>query len=109
MKASVLFTFSALLCGALFAQETRGTFSGSVTDPQGASIPNAKITITETQTGVKNSTVSGPTGKYTVPFLSLGTYDIEAEAAGFKKFEQKGLTLSAAENPVIDVKLEVGA
>ena len=109
MKTSVLFTFAALLSSALFAQEYRGTFSGSVTDPQGSSIPNAKITVTETQTGTKNSTVSGPTGKFTVPFLSLGTYDIQAEAAGFKEFQQKGLTLSAGENPVIDIKLEVGA
>jgi hypothetical protein len=108
-RTCVLFTFAVLLGSATFAQETRGTFSGSVTDPQGASIPNAKITITETRTGAKNTTVSGATGKYTVPFLPLGTYDIDAEAAGFKKFSQKGLTLSAGENPVIDIKLQVGA
>src|SRR5215469_7123659 len=109
MKTSVLLTFAVLLSSAMFAQETRGTFSGSVTDPAGASIPNAKITVTETRTGAKTSTVSGATGKYTIPFLSLGTYDIEAEAAGFKTFQQKGITLSAGENPVIDIKLQVGA
>jgi len=109
MKIHILFASALLLGSALFAQEYRGTFSGNVTDAQGASIPNAKIVITETRTGTKSNTVSGPTGKYTVPFLSLGTYDIEAEAAGFKKFQQKGLTLSAGENPVIDIKLEVGA
>ncbi len=109
MKIHMMFASALLLGSVLFAQEYRGTFSGNVTDAQGASIPNAKIVITETQTGTKNSTVSGPTGKYTVPFLSLGTYDIEAEAAGFKKAQQKGLTLSAGENPVIDFHLEVGA
>jgi len=99
----------ALLPGsALFAQEYRGTFSGTITDPQGAAIPNVKVVVTETQTGTKTSTVSGPTGSYTIPFLALGTYDIEAEAAGFKKFVQRGLHLSAGENPVVDIHLELG-
>ena len=73
MKTSVLFSFAVLLSSALFAQESRGTFSGSVTDAQGAAISNAKIIITETRTGARNTTVSGPTGKYNVPFLPLGT------------------------------------
>ena len=98
-----------LAASALFAQEYRGTFSGSVTDPQGAVIPNAKVTVTETRTGTKTSTVAGPTGKYTVPFLALGTYNIEADAPGFKKFVQKGLTLSAGESPVVDIHMEVGS
>jgi hypothetical protein len=97
------------LAATLMAQEYRGTFSGSVTDAQGAAIPNAKIVVTETRTGTKSSTVSGPTGSYTIPFLALGTYDIDAEASGFKKFSQKGLHLSAGENPVIDIHLEVGS
>ena len=109
MKTRLLFVSALFLGAALFAQEYRGTFSGSVTDAQGASIPNAKVVITETRTGTKSTTASGPTGKYTVPFLALGTYDIEAEASGFKKFVQRGLTLSAGENPVIDIHLEVGA
>lgn len=108
MKTRLFFVCPLLLGSVLFAQEYRGAFSGNVTDAQGASIPNAKIVITETQTGAKSSTVSGPTGKYTVPFLSLGTYDIEADAAGFKKFVQKGVPLSAGENPVIDIHLDVG-
>ena len=108
MKLRRFFVCALLACSALLAQEYRGTFSGNVTDPQGAVIPNTKITVTETRTGTKTTTVSGPTGKYTIPFLALGTYNIEAEAAGFKKFTQKGLTLSSGENPVIDIHLEVG-
>lgn len=98
-----------LLCGAVSAQEYRGTFSGNVSDPQGSAIPNAKITVTETRTGTKTTTTSGPSGNYTVPFLALGKYDIEAEASGFKKFSQRGITLSAGESPVIDIHLEVGS
>jgi hypothetical protein len=109
MKTRILFASVLLVGGVLFAQEYRGTFSGSVTDAQGAAIPNAKVVVTETQTGTKASTVSGVTGEYTIPFLAIGTYDIAAEAAGFKKFTQKGVTLSAGEHPVIDIRLEVGA
>src|SRR5579872_5991218 len=98
-----------LLASALFAQEYRGTFSGTVTDPTGAAIPNAKIVVTETRTGTKTTTVSGPTGSYTIPFLALGTYDIEAEASGFKKFVRKGLHLSAGESPVVDIHLDLGS
>ena len=108
MKLRRFFICALLACSAVSAQEYRGTFSGSVTDPQGAVIPNTKITVTETRTGTKSTTVSGPTGKYTIPFLALGTYDIEAKAPGFKTFTQKGLTLSSGENPVIDIHLEVG-
>jgi len=109
MKTRILFASALLVGSALFAQEYRGTFSGSVTDAQGAAIPNAKVVVTETRTGTKASTVSGGTGEYTIPFLAIGTYDIAAEAPGFKKFAQKGVTLSAGEHPVIDIHLEVGA
>ena len=109
MRIARLFCGALLIGGAIWGQGYRGTFSGSVTDAQGAAIPNAKIVATETRTGTKSSTVSGPTGNYTIPFLALGTYNIDAEAAGFKKFAQKGLTLSSGENPVIDIHMEVGS
>jgi hypothetical protein len=109
MKTSMLLASALLVGGALLAQEYRGTFSGSVTDAQGAAIPGVKVVVTETRTGTKASTVSGGTGEYTIPFLAIGTYDIAAESPGFKKFAQKGITLSAGEHPVIDIHLEVGS
>ena len=97
------------MAALLSAQEFRGTFSGSVTDPQGAVIPKVKITATETRTGVKATVSSEDSGAYTIPFLALGIYKIEAEAPGFKKFSRDGLTVSAGEHPVIDIRLEVGS
>ena len=94
---------------AAFAQEYRGTFSGSVTDPQGSAVPKVKIVATETRTGTKSTALSDATGEYTIPFLALGVYDITAETPGFKTFSRKGLTLSAGEHPVVDIHLEVGA
>jgi hypothetical protein len=100
----------ALLCStAAFPQEFRGTFSGSVTDAQGAAIPKAKIVAVETRTGAKSETVSEASGAYTIPFLAPGEYQITAEAPGFKKFVRQGASLGMGEHPVIDIKLEVGA
>src|SRR5437867_1378666 len=97
-----------LLAAILSAQEFRGTFSGSVTDAQGAGIAKAKITATETRTGSKSTVYSEASGAYTIPFLSLGEYEIAAEAPGFKKLVRQGLTLSAGERPVINLYPEVG-
>jgi hypothetical protein len=94
---------------AVFGQQYRGTFSGMVTDPQGAAVAKVKVIATETQTGVITSAESGETGAYTLPFLSPGQYEISAEAPGFKKFTQQGITLSAGAHPVIDIRLELGA
>jgi len=107
MRTPILFAVF-VLGTSLFAQEYRGTFSGAVTDAQGAAIPGVKVVAAETRTGTKSSTVSSPTGEYTIPFLALGTYDIEAESSGFKKFVRKGIPLSSGENTRIDIRMEVG-
>lgn len=103
------FTFALLATAAILsAQEYRGTFSGTVTDATGAAIPKAKIVATGTATGSKATVYSGDSGGYTIPFLPPGKYDISAEAPGFKEYVRAGLTLSAGESPVIDIKLEIG-
>jgi hypothetical protein len=106
MKRSVVL---ALLSSALFAQEFRCTISGSVTDPQGAAVPAVKVVATETRTNTRSSAISAATGEYIIPFLAPGEYEITAEAAGFKRFVRHGLTISAGDRPVIDIRLEVGA
>ncbi|MGP8243303.1 MAG: carboxypeptidase-like regulatory domain-containing protein, partial [Bryobacteraceae bacterium] len=105
---SILIALSLLACVA-YGQENRGTFSGSITDPSGSPIPKAKVTATETRTGTKTTAVSEDTGQYTIPFLAPGAYDITVEVPGFKQALRKGITLSAGEHPVVDVKMEVGA
>jgi hypothetical protein len=108
MTIKFLAALACLATAALFAQEFRGTLSGSVTDAQGAAIAQVKVTATETRTGNKSETVSQATGEYTVPFLTPGEYQIAAEAPGFKQFVRRGITLSMGEHPVIDIRMEVG-
>ena len=97
----------AALC-VVFSQEFRAAISGVVTDPTGASIANAKITVTEINTGTKIETVSDASGHYNAPFLLPGDYDIVVKIDGFKESTRKGMHLGAGENPTVDFKLEVG-
>ena len=90
------------------AQEFRGAIQGAITDPAGALIPNAKVTVTEASTGVATKSVSGSAGQYALLFLLPGNYDIAVEASGFKKFVRRSVHLGAGEHPVIDITLELG-
>ena len=93
---------------ALFSQEFRGTISGAVTDPTGAAIPGAKVTVVETHTGTHVPAVSDAAGQYTAPYLLPGDYDIAVQSQGFKGYSRKGVHVGAGEHPVIDVRLEIG-
>jgi hypothetical protein len=92
-----------------FAQEFRGSIAGVVSDATGATVPGAKITVTEINTGTKVDTASDGAGHYNVPFLLPGDYDISIKASGFKEYLRKALHLGAGETPTVDAKLEVGA
>ena len=85
------------------------TLVGTVTDPAGALVPGAKVTVTNVETGFVSNGVTNAEGAYYIPFLAVGNYELRIEAAGFKTYVQKGIELRAAEVPRIDVKLEVGA
>src|SRR5579862_1367431 len=90
----------ALFAAALSGQESRGTISGAVTDPSGAAIPGAKITVTEIQTGTKVPTVSDSGGQYTAAFLLPGEYEIAVESQGFKGAIRKGVHVGSSDHAV---------
>jgi hypothetical protein len=108
MQFSRVAFVACIFSAALFSQEFRSTITGVVTDPSGAPVVGAKIVATETRTGVKTPTVTDVTGKYTMPFLAPGNYEITAEATGFKESKRTDLALGADEHPVIDFALQVG-
>ncbi len=72
---------SAFAAAALFAQTA--SLSGTVSDPTGAVIPKAAVTVTNTQTGAKRADVSDAQGRYTIPQLTPGTYNLTAQVTGF--------------------------
>src|ERR1700740_181269 len=87
----VLLSVLLLALGAM-AQIQNGQFSGTVTDPSGAAIPNVKLTVTNTGTNLSVTTTTNSTGAYTVKELPPGSYKITAEAAGFRTVNNTSLT-----------------
>ena len=85
-----------------------GEFVGAVTDPSGAGIPNAKITVTETGTGFTRNATTSPDGLFTVASLRPSVYSVTVEAPGFRSFTQKDITLLADQRATVNVKLELG-
>jgi hypothetical protein len=83
--------------------------SGTITDPSGAAIANAQVTMTEVDKDVAHTTRSTATGSYTLPNLPVGPYSLTVQAPGFKKFVQTGIDLVANNNIEIPVPMEVGA
>src|SRR5215468_11033218 len=72
-----------------------GSIVGNLTDPSGAVIANAKVTVTELGTGFARTAVTDADGHYVLTSLRPAKYDLSIEATGFRKFSQKGLTLLA--------------
>ena len=99
---------SVILGGSAFAQEFRGTISGQVSDPSGAAVPNANVTVREVKTGTTNKTKSDAAGQYVVPFLLPGEYTITVDEPGFQTTTQQNVTVDAQAHPIINVTLQVG-
>src|SRR5436305_436989 len=82
--------------------------TGTVLDSSGAAVPDAKITVTQTQTGLQRSTTSGNEGIYIIPQLPIGPYTLNVEKSGFKKYVQSGISLQVGDQPRIAITLAVG-
>jgi hypothetical protein len=95
-------------CAAVFAQTDRGTISGSISDPTGAVVPGAKVTVTNTATNVASVLASNETGGYVVPNLPPSTYRIRVEKEGFRTAVVNDLELNAASSVRADITMEVG-
>lgn len=101
-------TVGLILAGAAWGQGL-STINGSVTDPSGAVVPGAKITVTELDTKLSRETVSSPDGLYVLSALRPTRYTLLVEGAGFRSFSQTGITLQADNTVTINVKMELGA
>ncbi len=98
-----------LLASQLYAQNSTGTISGRITDPSGAVVPNAQITITHLATNVEAISASNSDGLFRAPSLIDGAYKLAITAPGFKRQVRDGITLRIGENLNVEVKLDVGS
>ena len=87
----------------------RATLSGEITDPAGASVPNASVVVTNSVTRAVRRTKTDPAGRYTVDQLAPGNYSLQAEAPGFTPQKISGLALNPAQKRETDLTLALGS
>jgi hypothetical protein len=113
MKSTIL-RFSmglAILCASslLRGQAITSSITGTVTDPSGAVVPGASVTVSDPSLGVTRRTVTNGAGSYLVSALPAGTYNLTVSANGFKTYRASAIVVQAARKIRADVTLQVGA
>ena len=105
LGALLLLTASGM--NRLDAQAT-GTITGTVTDSSGAAIGDAAVQAKNNGTGTVQNVTTDTQGRYTIPQLGVGAYDVQAAKAGFNTVDHKGITLTVGAQPIVDFQLPVG-
>lgn len=110
MTHRVLCAFAALCLTAasLFGQAVNGTLLGTVTDSSGASVPNARVLITETNTGVSRSGATNDSGNFTFSDLPPGRYKVSVEQTGFRTSIRENVDVLVNSTARADLQLTPG-
>jgi Carboxypeptidase regulatory-like domain/TonB dependent receptor len=90
------------------AQTTRATVFGTVTDEKGAVVANVKIIAKNLDTNLNRETTSDELGRYRIPELPAGRYEVTAEGQGFRPRTQRGIELSVGRDVIVDFLLNIG-
>jgi len=110
-RVILLCLLAALLSGAdTWAQETTGSIAGTVKDPSGAVVPNAKVTLRDTDKNINvRALTTGGTGDFSFPQLPVSHYSLTVEAPSFQKFVQTGIVLNVHDKLTFFPTLQVGS
>lgn len=108
LAVAVALALSVLKSVPTYAQVAGATLSGTVTDPSGAGIPGAQVSIKNSATGITNNLTADPAGYYSAPNLLPGTYDLTVSAKGFATQVQSGITLAVGAQQTLNVTMQVG-
>jgi len=96
------------ICVSANAQETTGSIRGTVLDPSGGIIQGASVSATQDETGLVRNSTTDARGSYVFVALPVGHYRLEAEAQGFQRFAQRGITLDVNQNATVTIQVAVG-
>src|SRR5687767_94749 len=106
LKIVVSLLFIAGLCVADdTAQTVSGTLRGTVSDPTGALVPNATVSVRSTETGLERTVTTNEEGLYNMPFLPIGNYTVEVSRTDFSKVTRENVRVSLNETAVVNVQL----
>src|SRR5580658_962298 len=106
--ASISLVFVLLAAASLSAQTFRGTILGTVTDPSGAVVAGATVTVRNTGTGLQRTTETSADGSFALPELPIGTYNVTVTQSGFDTFLTTGVTVDVASERRVDAALKTG-
>jgi hypothetical protein len=101
--------FSLLAVTPAFSQAVFGSIFGTVTDPQGAAVSGATVTVTDTSKGTSDTATTNESGNFSVTHLIPDTYSVTVEVKGFKKYEQKTVSVSADASARVDAQIQLGS
>ena len=104
-----LFSILVLAASIVHAQVPDGSVNGLVTDPKDAAIVGAHVTVISAAQGTTRETITNSSGLYVLPNLTVGTYDLKIEVAGFSASEFKGITIEAGRTTTVDAKLQIAS
>src|SRR5687768_6035309 len=97
-----------MYAGPVLAQKITATIRGPVTDPSGAVITGAKVTVRNEDTGLTRVSDTNSEGLYSFAELPVGSYRVEVEQAAFKSAVRSGIRLNVADTRAVNVQLETG-
>ena len=92
----------------LHAQATNGVISGTVTDPSGAALPGATVQVKNVSTGVIRTVTTNEVGRYRVPDLLVGQYEVQAAQPGFRTVVESAVPLTVGSERVVNFSLPIG-
>ncbi len=105
----VALLLSSIPSGRLFAQSSTGSITGNVLDASGGGVPGASVSALNTDTGATRSATSGPTGGFTFPNLTPGTYSVSAELSGFSPAKVANVVVSIGGETTVKLALELAS
>lgn len=108
MKARLVLVLVLLSAAVLFAQTFRGGIQGTVTDSSGASVPDAQVTVVNTDTGLSRPATTDSSGNFFISELPVGNYTVTIMKSGFRTVTQRGLRVEVSSNQRLNVSLIPG-
>ena len=101
--------FVVLACLGLSAQQITGSIRGTVTDPLGAVVQGATVTVQQSETGLSRTVITDRNGGYVVLELPVGHYQLQVAAKGFQEYVQNGISVSVNESASVSPHLAIGS